>query len=221
MRGLFRFIKRPRLFALGIFCFIFLIAFCNYSNYVVKSSAEGKLFSELNEIPYNEVGLVLGTSKYLSGNYLNPYFVNRLDAAAQLYFAEKIDHIIVSGDNSKKNYDEPTDMMNYLIEKGIPAENITRDYAGFRTFDSMVRALKVFGQKKLTIISQEFHNERALFICNHIGIDAVAFNAKEVYRGPASKWREYFAKTKAYLDIYLLGQEPKFLGKEEKIMVQN
>lgn len=221
MRGLFRFIKRPRLFALGIFCIIFLIAFCNYSNYVVKSSAEGKLFSELNEVPYNEVGLVLGTSKYLSGNYLNPYFVNRLDAAAQLYFAEKIDHIIVSGDNSRKNYDEPSDMMNYLIAKGIPAENITRDYAGFRTFDSMVRALKVFGQKKLTIISQEFHNERAVFICNHIGIDAVAFNAKEVYRGPASKWREYFAKTKAYLDIYLLGQEPKFLGKEEKIMVQN
>ena len=221
MRGIFRFIKRPRLLALGIFCIIFLIAFCNYSNYIVKSSAEGKLFSELNEVPYNEVGLVLGTSKYLSGNYLNPYFVNRLDAAAQLYFAEKIDHIIVSGDNSRKNYDEPSDMMNYLIEKGIPAENITRDYAGFRTFDSMVRALKVFGQKKLTIISQEFHNERAVFICNHIGIDAVAFNAKEVYRGPASKWREYFAKTKAYLDIYLLGQEPKFLGKEEKIMVQN
>ena len=221
MRGLFRFIKRPRLFALGIFCIIFLIAFCNYSNYVVKSSAEGKLFSKLNEVPYNEVGLVLGTSKYLSGNYLNPYFVNRLDAAAQLYFAEKIDHIIVSGDNSRKNYDEPSDMMNYLMAKGIPAENITRDYAGFRTFDSMVRALKVFGQQKLTIISQEFHNERAVFICNHIGIEAVAFNAKEVYRGPASKWREYFAKTKAYLDIYLLGQEPKFLGEEEKIVVQN
>ena len=111
-------------------------------------------------------------------------------------------------------------MRDALIEKGVPANCITLDYAGFRTLDSVIRCYKIFGQSKYTIISQQFHNERALFIANKSeGIDAIAFNAKEVNFGfhPKTFIREYFARVKCVLDIYLLHTTPKFLGKSEII----
>jgi SanA protein len=130
-----------------------------------------------------------------------------------------VKHLLVSGDNHSKNYDEPTDMKNYLVSLGVPKEAITLDYAGFRTFDSMIRAKLIFGLTKFTIVSQEFHNQRALFICDQLGIEAVAFNAKDGYRGTGSLTREYFAKSKAVLD-FLLGTEPKFLGCREYICLE-
>jgi len=178
----------------------------------VVSSTQGQLYSTIENIPCNSVGLVLGTSKKNRNNNINPYFKYRMEAAANLYHHNKINHILVSGDNSTKENDEPTDMKNYLINLGVPSEKITLDYAGFRTYDSMIRAKDIFGQNKFTIISQKFHNQRALFIANKIGVEAIAYNAKSIKMSTRMKMREFLAKTKAVLDIYLLNTQPKFLG---------
>lgn len=205
-------------FIFGIELISVLIIYSIYCNYYIVKTTESRIYSGIKEIPKNDVAVVLGASKYLGVNkkYINPYFKYRMEAAAELYHSGKVKHLLVSGDNHSKNYDEPTDMKNYLISLGVPSEAITLDYAGFRTFDSMIRAKEIFGLSKFTIVSQEFHNQRALFICDKLGIEAVAFNAKDVYRGPGSLAREYFAKSKAVLD-FLLGAEPKFLGCREYI----
>ncbi|MBP1673292.1 MAG: protein SanA [Bacteroidetes bacterium] len=183
------------------------------SNKIIKNSTKKNLYGSSEQIPHNKVGLLLGTSKYLSNKTINQYYQNRIDATVSLYKAGKIDFVIVSGDNSRKEYDEPTTIKNDLISKGIPAEKIILDYAGFRTLDSIVRCKKIFGQNSITIISQKFHNERALFIAQHKGIKAVGFNAKDVqkYYGFKTQMREKFARVKTILDL-IFGVDPKFLG---------
>ncbi|NOZ33832.1 MAG: vancomycin high temperature exclusion protein [Chlorobi bacterium] len=173
-------------------------------------------YSDIEKIPENKVGLLLGTSKYLKGGKQNLFYKNRIDAAAKLYFSGKIKYIIASGDNRRKNYNEPKIMKKDLIKKGIPENKIFADYAGFRTFDSVVRSKEVFGQNSITIISQRFHNLRAVFIAKHFGINAVAYNAKEVtgINGTKIRFRELFARVKALLDIYILKTKPKFLGEK-------
>jgi SanA protein len=171
-------------------------------------------------LPNNEIGLLLGTVRDAKGGIENPFFHYRISAAAELWKEGKIKHIIVSGDNHVSGYDEPTDMMLALIEEGVPANCITMDYAGFRTLDSVVRCKKIFGQNKFTIISQEFHNERALFIANNTeGIEAVAYNAKAVPFSfhPKTFLREYIARVKCVMDVFVLNTKPKFLGKPEYI----
>ncbi|WP_179336655.1 SanA/YdcF family protein [Winogradskyella ludwigii] len=180
----------------------------------VSYKAKELNYNDVDNIPKNKVGLLLGASKLAPNGNINLFYKYRLDAAVALYKAGKIDYILVSGDNGRKGYDEPTDFKNDLIAKGIPAERIILDYAGFRTLDSIVRAKEIFGQNAITIISQKFHNERAIYIAQHFGIDAVAFNAKDVYKIPV---REYLARTKASLDV-MFNVQPKFLG--EKIIIQ-
>ncbi len=133
----------------------------------------------------------------------------------KLFEEGKIDYILVSGDNGSKYYDEPSDFKEELIRRGIPAAQIYLDYAGFRTLDSVVRAKKIFGQERITIISQKFHNERAIYLAEKNGISAIGFNAKDLSGkyGLKTKVREYLARTKAFIDI-LFGVEPKFLGKQ-------
>ncbi|MCF6183872.1 MAG: YdcF family protein [Bacteroidales bacterium] len=190
--------------------FIFII-----SENIFKSNKR-LCYSDIEKIPYNKVGLLLGTSKYLKGGKQNLFYKNRIDAAAKLYYSGKIKYIIASGDNRRKNYNEPKIMKHDLMKKGIPANKIFADYAGFRTFDSVVRSKEVFGQNSITIISQRFHNLRAVFIAKHFGINAVAYNAKEVkgMNGTKTRFRELFARIKALLDIYILNTKPKFLGEK-------
>lgn len=146
------------------------------------------------------------------------YFRFRINATVKLFKNNKIDFVLVSGDNGNYNYDEPTDFKNELIANGIPTNKIFLDYAGFRTLASVARAKHIFGQLSITIISQKFHNERAIFLSEKHGIKAIGFNAKDVNTryGFKLKLREYFAKTKAYLDI-LLNTKPRFLGNSIKI----
>lgn len=185
------------------------------ANFIIDSYGEGKTFDSVTKIKHNKVGLVLGTSKLLKNGYVNLYFKYRIAATVALYKNKKIDFVLVSGDNSSKSYDEPTDFKNELIKKGIPANKIFLDFAGFRTLDSVVRAKKIFGQSSLTFISQEFHNERAIFIARMNGINAVGFNAKNVSKryGIRVQAREYLARVKVFLDI-IIGKGPKYLGKE-------
>lgn len=183
------------------------------SNYVVVQIAEHKTFNEIDDIPHNRVGVVLGTSKYRVGKGTNLYFDYRIQAAVDLFFAGKIDFIIVSGDNRYVDYNEPQQMLEDLLDAGIPRDKIFLDYAGFRTLDSIIRAYKVFGQQKFTVISQKFHNERAIYIAEKHGIDVIGFNAKDVTKsyGFKTNMREKLARVKVILDI-VVGKEPKFLG---------
>ena len=195
---------------------VFLVGLANYS---VEKNAKNKTFASISNIPKNKVGLVLGTVKILKNGRINLYFKYRVDAAVSLYKSGKINFILVSGDNGNKNYDEPTDFKNELIKRGIPAHKIYLDYAGFSTLDSVVRAKEIFGQESITIISQQFHNERAIYLAEKNGITAIGFNAKDLTGkyGLKVRLREYLARTKAFIDVFI-GTKPKFLG--EKITIQ-
>ena len=201
-----------------IYIFLSLIAilaigviFCNRA--VIKT-AEDKMYDDVSAIPYNRVGVLLGTSpKGRTGNP-NVFYIRRIEACVALYKAGKIDRILVSGDNSRTTYDEPTCIKEDLIAAGVPDSVIYLDYAGFRTYDSMVRAKEVFGVSSFTIISQPFHNERSLYIATRKGLDVIAFNAPDVQ---LRRWRirmtvrEWLARTKAVLDVYT-HKQPHFLG---------
>lgn len=184
----------------------------------VQHSAEGKLYSDVRTVPYNKVGLLLGTNKYLAGGGVNQYYRYRIKAAAQLLKAGKVKYIIASGNNESPNYNEPKQMKEDLMKEGVPASRIFLDNAGFRTFDSMVRLRAIFGQDSVTVISQKFHNERALYIASREGIYAIGFNARDVSReeGNPVQTREKLARVKVFLD-YLTSKDPKYLGKKVKI----
>lgn len=185
----------------------------------ITYQAKNNVFDDITSLKHNKVGLVLGAGKYTLNGNINLYYKYRVEAASNLYKAGKIDIILVSGDNSKTDYDEPTDFKNDLIKKGIPENNIVLDYAGFRTLDSIVRAKEIFGLTAFTIISQKFHNERALFLAKHFNIDAIAFNAQDISGRYSfkTKLREYLARTKASIDL-LVNVKPKFLGKKIEIL---
>ncbi|WP_185872193.1 SanA/YdcF family protein [Blattabacterium cuenoti] len=165
-----------------------------------------KNFDYVNYIPYNTFGVVLGTSKYLHGGGVNAYFKYRIDAAYYLFYHKKIRYIIVSGDNREKNYNEPKMMKKELIKKGIPSCFIYEDCYGINTLQSILRVYKIFHQKRFTIISQKFHNERAIFIGNCLGLDVIGFNAKNLYFDSRIQLREIFARIKALWDIFLIFQ---------------
>lgn len=213
-------IPYKKLFKWSFILLTILVLSILISNYWIIKSTKAQIYSDTALIPQNDVAILLGASKTLRNGNENLFFKYRIEAAAQLYKSGKIKHIIVSGDNSRKEYDEATDMREALVEQGVPDSCITQDYAGFRTLDSMVRCLKVFGQNKITVISQRFHNERAVFIGNFYNMEVVAFNAKDVPDAFSLKvrTREHFAKFKAVLDLYLFHKQPKFLG--EKVAIK-
>ena len=185
----------------------------------ISASTDGLIYDRVERIPPKKAALVLGTAKYAHGRE-NRFYNNRLDAAAVLFKNGKAKAIVVSGDNSREDYDEPTQMKNDLIKRGIPSEYITLDYAGFRTLDSIVRAKEVFDLDDYIIISQKFHCERALYIAQAKGQKAIAFQAEEVsgFFGLKVRLRETAARCKAFLDINLLNTNPRFLGKKEQVI---
>ena len=189
------------------------------SRALILGASAGRTYSDPAAIPENRVGLVLGCVPQIPGRGDNLFFVRRMDAAAELFRAGKVQYLLVSGDNHVKTYDEPAAMRAALIERGVPEDRIVCDYAGLRTLDSVVRARAVFGQNKLTIISQPFHNQRAIFIASRRGIDAVGFNAADVHG--AASWktalREHLARIKAVLDVTLLNRQPRHLGEPIEI----
>lgn len=201
------------IFKIFLLLFVAGIIFIAWANYSIKKDTEANVSYQISDVPKMKTALLLGTGKTLSNGQPNAYFYNRIQAAADLYKSGKVKYIIVSGDNSQKNYNEPEDMQMALMEYGVPKDNIFLDFAGFRTLDSVVRAKEIFGQNQLIIVSQKFHNERAVFLAKQNGMQAFGYNAPDVnkYAGLKTNLREYFAKAKAYLDL-LLGVEPKFGG---------
>lgn len=189
-----------------------------WCNWRVSQEAP-RTFDSLEAVPVNHVGLVLGCSEKGPGGRDNLFFKHRIAAAAALFTAGKIRYILVSGDNHIAEYDEPTDMKNALVAMGIPADRIVCDFAGFTTLDSMVRCKEVFGQSAVTVISQQFHNERAIYIARAHGLEAVGFNAAGVGAGRGLKTyaREAGSRVKAVWDVAIYGRRPKFLG--ERVVI--
>jgi len=212
-------LKRLKIFALILvtlgLLFAILIA---WANHIVTKTGNKYIYSSIDSIPHNHCALVLGTSKYIWNGKKNTYYSNRIKAAVDLYCNKKIDYIIVSGDNRNINYNEPITMYNDLILAGIPQERIILDYAGFRTLDSVVRAKEIFGQNQFTIVSQSFHNQRALYIARERGIEAIAFNAPEVdgLLTLRVQVRELAARLLLFIDQFT-SKQPHFLG--EKVIV--
>ena len=211
-----RWVKR---FFIALVSFVLVVLIvCNI--WIVKST-ENRIYSDLNKLPDHRIGLVLGTSHRSVGGGPNPFFEHRIETAAELFRLGKIDHFILSGDNSTMFYNEPLEMRKALISKGVPPSAITLDYAGLRTLDSVVRSKEIFGQSKITIITQSFHSYRAIFISNFYEIDAVAMVAEEpgIERTFKVRLREYLARTKAVLDLYIFKTAPRHLGEKEDLKI--
>lgn len=170
--------------------------------------------------PKRPVGLVLGAEVYPNGSP-SPFLKARLDLAADLYAADRVEVLIVSGDGTSAANDEPAAMRRYLMSVGVPGERIVQDPAGFDTYDSCVRAQRVYGVDELTIISQTYHLPRALAICHTIGLEAVAVGDESVKAGHTRTWRygvrrEVLANVKAGYD--LLTQRSPQLGAPETLV---
>ncbi|MGM5630737.1 ElyC/SanA/YdcF family protein [Apibacter raozihei] len=206
--------KRKVMYVLIIFITI-MIVMVFVIDKIVSLKTKDYIFDDVDKIPANRVGVVLGTSKKLKNGNNNYYFIYRIQAAKKLYDAGKVSFFIVSGDNSSKEYNEPQDMKDDLVLAGITQDSIYLDYAGFRTLDSVIRTKDVFGQNTFTLISQKFHNERAVFLAQQYGLNAIGYNAKDVnaYYGFKTMAREKLARVKLLLDL-LVNKKPKYGGEK-------
>ena len=202
-----------RILGIAFLTLIVIACVLMYANWKIPYDTESLVFDSVDSVPHQKAALVLGAARYL-GDRPNLYFTYRIQAAKELYEAGKVKVFVVSGDNSRKDYNEAHDMRDALIEAGIPDSIIHCDYAGLRTLDSVVRMKEIFGQDSFIVVSQKFHNERAVFLAQHYGLTAYGYNAKDVglsrfyYK---TKIREVFARVKVFVDI-VTGKEPKYLG---------
>ena len=190
--------------ALALLCVVLMLV-CNQ---LVVNNAKGKVFSEIDSLKYNKVGLLLGTTPQARITKVkNYFFIYRIDAAEQLYKAGKIEKILISGDeDSLDGINETECMRDSLVARGVPASAIILDGKGYRTICSVINANKVYGLKSFTVISQKFHNERAIYQAEHLGLDIEniqAYNAEmpKSKRAFLTTIREYFARVKMFWDL--------------------
>jgi SanA protein len=190
-------------------------------DWLVSASTEGRVHDTLAEVDPAPVALLLGTNRTYAGRP-NPYYAARIKAATELFASGKVAGILVSGDNRRADYNEPAMMKADLMRAGVPGEFVTMDLAGLRTLDSIVRAQFVFQQKKIVVVSQRFHAQRAIFLAQHFGLDAEGYVASE----PGWNWwirvrtREVFARVMACLDVWVLDRKPGFLGPVEAVRLK-
>lgn len=188
----------------------------------IIGATQNRIYDRMNRIDGHKVALVLGTSPYTSTGAPNLLFKHRMLAAAELYGAGKVQHVLVSGANPGY-YNEPQEMYQALRRIGVPHEAITLDFAGYSTFDSIVRSRRVFGLQRYILVSQRYHDYRALFIAQHTGVQAVAYvRPQEDLRQPFfTVLREYFARVKAMLDLFVWDADPRYLGPKVPIQLNN
>ncbi len=189
-----------------------------YANLTAIWASRGRLFDEVSELPQTQVGLVFGTSDKMPDGRENLYFRYRIDAAVAVWNAGKVETLIVSGDNlsDPPYYNEPDKMRRALVKRGVPEDRIVSDPRGMRTLDSVVRAKEIFGTDTVLLISQRFHNERAIYLAKANGIRAYGFNARDVdtQAGLKTRLREVGARVLMWLDVNFLNTRPSHLGKK-------
>lgn len=208
---------------MAVIC-IALLLICNQ---IVVHNAKGKVFSELDSIAPTEWGLLLGTTPQTRiGRLPNQFFIYRIDAAEQLYKAGVIKSILISGDeNSLDGVNEVVCMKDSLVARGVDAKDIVLDGKGFRTLDTVVRAVKVYDIHSFVVISQRFHNERAIYLTEHLGLDVhdiYGYNAADATSSLSilTYIREYFARVKVFLDL-LTDKEPSTYKKDKSDCYRN
>jgi SanA protein len=200
-------VKICTLTAIGIVAVI--VAFTLVCNILVIVNASGKTFDDVDNVPHREYGLLLATSPITPTGAHNFYFDNRIKATDELYKAGKIDYIIASGgdytNTQEIGCDEPAAIRDSLMARGIPEERIILDYDGVRTVNSIVKAKDVYEVDSVLIISQKEHNQRAVYLAEHYGLNAVGYNALPSHIRHSrikNNIREYFARVKMFLDIW-------------------
>ena len=172
-------------------------------NVMVLQAAKGKMYDRVEDVPHRRVALLLGTSPIGRNGRPNQFFLRRIDATVKLWKAGKFDRLFISGGNFEGGYNEPEEMKVKLVKKGVPPSIITLDGKGFRTIHSMENAKQMVGAGPYLIISQRFHNERALYLAKKVGLDAIAFNADNT---TSKRWRiqmrirEALARVKAVFE---------------------
>lgn len=213
-------ILKKRLKRLFLIAFSICIVLLFIAHQVVESKTNEFVYTSVAQTPNNTIGLLLGTSKYTKKGKLNAYYSNRISATVELFNANKIKGVLISGDNSRIDYNEPEDMKKDLIKAGIPENKIVLDYAGFSTYESIIRAEKIFDLSNFTIISQDFHARRAVYTAHYLGLNAIAYNAKDVhqYGGFLTKVREKFARIKLFIDLWF-EVPPTYSGDKIKIQL--
>lgn len=208
-----------------VICFLFLVFIATFTIAfpLIMHFGKEQTTNDITQIVPRQVGLVLGTSKYLRNGQLNPFYQYRIEGAIKLYKKGKVKHLLLSGDHSKKNYNEPQTMQNDLSKAGIPVSVMTLDYAGLRTLDSILRANQIFKLKEFTIISQQFHCERAVFIANkyHLSTQCYAVPSPSGNNYIKVISREFFARIKSIIDLYIINKQPKLLGQPEPINIED
>lgn len=177
------------------------------------------IFSDIEKTPNLSVALVFGAG-IKPGGKLTDALADRVSTSIDLYKSGKVKKLLMSGDNGTKSHDEVTAMKNFAVDRGVAAEDIVLDYAGFDTYDSCYRAREIFDlHSGVILVSQEFHLPRALYICNSLGVQSVGVVAdKRIYAANLWGVREFLAQIKAGLDVEILHSKPKFLGPKVKVL---
>ncbi|QIQ22115.1 ElyC/SanA/YdcF family protein [Zophobihabitans entericus] len=195
-----------------IYLFIITIAAILLIDRWISHKTSPYIYTSIDDLPKRSIGVVLGTAKYVRTGVLNQFYTYRIQGAIDLYQSYKVDHLLLSGDNALRSYNEPITMQRDLLKAKIPLSAIHLDFAGFRTLDSVIRANRVFDANEFTIITQEFHCERAIFIALSQGIQAQCYAVPSPSEMKMVRVREILARIGAFLDVYILNKEPKFLG---------
>ncbi|MFD2189284.1 SanA/YdcF family protein [Pistricoccus aurantiacus] len=191
------------------------------ANLWVLGSTRYQIRTSLAACVTQPLGIVFGTTQWNVQGGRNPHFEARMQAAAELLRRRRIQHLLLSGDNRTRYYNEPITMWRYLREHAVPDRSMTLDYAGFSTFDTLVRARKVFGVERAILITQDWHLPRALYIADVLGINAIGCAAPT--RRAAGSWRlearEWLARVGMLGDLYLWHRQPYFLGPQEPLII--
>jgi SanA protein len=181
-------------------------------NYCIKYYSREYIYSRIAKLPSAYTVLIPGALVYPTGE-LSPVLKDRVKTALMLYKKGKAKRFLLSGDHGRNNYDEVNAMLKYLVKEGVPYSDIFTDHAGFNTYNSMVRAGKVFMVRDVIIVTQDFHLSRSVYIARKKGLTAYGFKADlRIYEHIREyEIREFFARIKAFLNVFF-NVSPKYLG---------
>lgn len=198
------------------------LLFAYLINSHVKTYSTDKIKQTVEEVPDEEpkrVAIVYGAAVLRNGK-LSDVLYDRVFTGVELYKAGKVKKILMSGDNSRKGYDEPTAMKNEAVNLGVPEEVIVLDFAGRRTYDTCYRAINIFEVKKVIHVTQEFHLPRAIYLCKNMGVDSIGIqsNRRKYLAEDAWATREFLAVIAAWFDINIISPTP--LGGEKEPIEQ-
>lgn len=208
-----------RLFRWLVWSFLAGLVFLVGFNVWIVERSRSRVVSAPASVPAAPVALVLGTSRNLASGRINPHWKSRMDAGAALWKAGRVKRILVSGDNRRADYNEPRDMRDGLVERGVPMAAISLDYAGLRTLDSVIRAREIFGVDQCVIVTDDFHLPRALWLADRRGIRATGFQGEPVPWDLSAKTRvrEWMARINAGLEEWVLGTGARHYGVKENL----